>query len=84
MPVIVAAMGAPIVILAMELPDALLSFVVAAGVVVLPFLLFVSGCSSGGCVDVPSSPLLFVNVVDFVGAGVNGDALMLFLFVVSS
>jgi hypothetical protein len=64
-PVVVAAMGAPIVALAMESPDALLPFVVMAGVVVLPFLLFVSGCSSGGCVDVLSLPLLFVDVVGF-------------------
>jgi hypothetical protein len=82
-PVVIAAMGAPIVVLAMELPDVLLTFVVTAGVVVLPFLLFVSGCSSGGCVDVPSSPLLFVNVVGFVSTGIDGNALMLFVFVIS-
>ncbi len=83
MPVVVPAIGAPIVILAMELPDALLPLVVAAGIVVLPFLLFVSGCSSGGCVDVPSLPLLFVDVVGFVSAGIDGDVLMLFVCVVS-
>jgi hypothetical protein len=77
------AMGAPIVVLAMELSNALLPFVVAAGIVVLPFLLFVSGCGSGGCVEVPSSPLLFVDVVGFVSAGVDGNALMLFVFIVS-
>ncbi len=75
MPVIIAAMGAPIVVLAMESPNVLLPFVVAAGVVVLPFLLFVFGCGSGGCIDVPSSPLF--------SAGVDGNALMLFVFVVS-
>ncbi len=42
-PIVIAAMGAPIVVFAMESPDALLTFVVTAGVVVLPFLLFVSG-----------------------------------------
>ncbi len=83
MPVVVAAMGAPIVVLAMESSDALLPFVVAAGVVVLPFLLFVSGCGSGGCVDVPSLPLLFVNIVGFVSTGIDGNVLMLFVFVVS-
>ncbi len=83
MPIIVVAMEAPVVVLAMELPDALLPFVIAAGVVVLPFLLFVSGCGSGGCVDVPLLPLLFVDVVGFVSTGVDGNALMLFVFVVS-
>jgi hypothetical protein len=82
-PIVVMAMGAPVVVLAMELPNVLLPFVVAAGVVVLPFLLFVSGCGSGGCVDLPLLPLLFVNVVGFVSAGVDGNALMLFVFVVS-
>jgi hypothetical protein len=82
-PVFVMAMGVPIVVLAMESPDVLLPFVVAAGVVVLPFLLFVSGCGSGGCIDVPSSPLLFVDIVGFVSAGVDGNALMLFVFVIS-
>jgi hypothetical protein len=82
-PVIIVAMGAPVVVLAMELPDALFPFVVTAGVVVLPFLLFVSGCGSGGCVDVPSLPLLFVDVVGFVSAGIDGNAFMLFVFVVS-
>jgi hypothetical protein len=71
-PIVVVAMGAPIVVLAMELPDALLPFVVAAGIVVLPFLLFLSGCGSGGCIEVPLSPLLFVNIVGFVSAGVDG------------
>ncbi len=81
--VVVAAMGVPIVILAMESPDALLPFVVAAGVVVLPFLLILSGCGSGGCIDVPSLPLLFVHVVGFISAGIDGNVLMLFVFVVS-
>ncbi len=81
--VVVVAMGAPVVILAMELPNVLLPFVVTTGVVVLPFLLFVSGCGSGGCVDVPSLPLLFVDVVGFVSAGVDGNRLMLFVFVLS-
>jgi hypothetical protein len=83
MPFIVMAMGAPIVVLAMELPNVLLPFVVTAGVVVLPFLLFVSGCGSGDCIDVPLLPLLFVNIVGFVSAGTDGDTLMLFVFVVS-
>ncbi len=83
MPIVVTAMGAPIVVLAMESPNALLPFVVTAGVVVLPFLLFVSGCGSGGCIDVPSVPLLFVDVVGFVSASVGGNALMLFVFVIS-
>ncbi len=74
-PVVVAAMGAPVVVLAMELPNALLPFVDAAGVVVLPFSLFVSGCGSGGCMDMPSLPLLFVDIVSFVSAGVDGDTL---------
>jgi hypothetical protein len=82
-PVLVAATGALIVVLAMEFPNTLLPFVVMAGVVVLPFLLFVSGCGSGGCIDVPSLPLLFVNVVGFVSAGIDGNALMLFVFVIS-
>ncbi len=82
-PVIVVAMGAPIVVLVMESPDALLPFVVVAGVVVLPFLLFASGCGSGGCVNVPSLPLLLVNVVGFISTGVDGATLMLFVFVVS-
>ncbi len=77
------AMGAPIVILATESPDALLPFVVVAGIVVLPFLLFVSGCGSGICVDVPLLPLLFVNIVGFISAGVDGNALMLFVFFIS-
>ncbi len=81
--VVVAAMGAPIVVLAMESSDALFPFIVAAGIVVLPFLLFVSGCSSGGCIDVPLLLLLFVDVVGFVSAGVDGNALMLFVSVVS-
>ena len=83
MPVVVAAMGAPIVVLAMESPNTLLPFVVAAGVVVLPLLLFVSVCGSGGCINVPSLPLLYVNVVGFVSAGIDGNALMLFVFIVS-
>jgi hypothetical protein len=82
-PIVVAAMGVPIVVSAMELPDALLPFVVVAGVMVLPFLLFVSGCSSGGCVDVPLLPLLFVDIVGFVSIGVDGNALMLFVFIIS-
>ncbi len=82
-PVVVTAMGVPVVVLAMELPNVLLPFVVMAGVVVLPFLLFVSGCSSRGCVDLPLLPLLFVDVVGFVSTGVDGNALMLFVFVVS-
>jgi hypothetical protein len=82
-PIVVAAMGAPIIVLAMESPNVLLPFVVAAGVVVLPFLLFVSGCGSGSCINVPSLLLLFVNVVGFISAGVDGNALMLFLFIVS-
>ncbi len=77
-PVLVAAMGAPVVVLAMELPNALLPFVIAAGIMVLSFLLFVSGCGSGGCIDVPSSPLLFVDIVSFVSAGIDGNAPMLF------
>jgi hypothetical protein len=82
-PVVVVAMGAPNVVLAMESPNALLPFAATASVVVLPFLLFVSSCGSGGCVNVPSSPLLFVNVVGFVSAGIDGVVLMLFVFVVS-
>jgi hypothetical protein len=82
-PIVVAAMGAPVVVLAMELPDALLPFVVAASVVVLLFLLFVSGCGSGSCVNMPSLPLLFVDVVGFVSTSVDGNALMLFVFVIS-
>jgi hypothetical protein len=50
---------------------------------VLPYLLFVSGCGSGSCIDVPLLLLLFVNVVGFVSAGIDGNALMLFVFVVS-
>ncbi len=69
MPVVVAAMGASIIVLAVESPDALLPFVVATGVVVLPLLLFVSSCGSGSCVDLLSLPLF--------SAGVDGDALML-------
>ncbi len=42
-----------------------------------------SGCGSGGCVDVPSLPLLFVDIAGFVSASVDGNALMLFVFVVS-
>ncbi len=34
--------------------------------------------------DVPSSPLLFVDVVGFVSTGFDGDMFMLFVFVVSS
>ncbi len=71
-PVVVAAMGAPIIVLAMESPDALLPFVVAASIMVLPFLIFVSGCGSGRRVDVPSLPLLLVDIVGFVSAGVDG------------
>jgi hypothetical protein len=82
-PIVVTAMGVPIVVLAMESPDALLPFVIAAGVMVLPFLLFMSGCGSGGCVEVPLSLLLFVNAVGFVSTGVDGNALMLFVFVIS-
>jgi hypothetical protein len=82
-PIVVMAMGVPIVVLAMELPNVLLPFVVAAGIVVLPFLLFMSGCGSGGCVDVPLLPLLFVKIVGFVSAGIDGNVLMLFVFVVS-
>jgi hypothetical protein len=67
----------------MESPDALLPFVVTASVMVLPFLLFVSGCGSGGCVNAPLSLLLFVNVVGFISAGVDGKLLMLFVFIVS-
>jgi hypothetical protein len=67
----------------MEPPNALLPFVVVAGVVVLPFLLFVSGCGSGGCINVALSPLLFVDVVGFISAGVDGGTPMLFVFVVS-
>ncbi len=83
MPVVIAAMGAPIIVLAMEFPNALLPFVVAAGIMVLPFLLFVSGCGSGSCIDVPLLPLLLVNIVDFVSAGIDGNMLMLIVFVVS-
>jgi hypothetical protein len=82
-PVVVSAMGVPIVVLAMESPDALLPFIIVAGIVVLSFLLFMSGCGSGSCVNVPLLPLLFVDVVGFVSAGVDGNALMLFVFVVS-
>jgi hypothetical protein len=82
-PVVVVAMGAPIVVLAMESPNALLPFVVPAGIVVLPFLLFVSGCGSGNCIDVPLLPLLFVDIVGFISAGIDGNALMLFVFIVS-
>ncbi len=71
-PVVIPAMGAPIIVLPMESPDALLLFVVVAGIVVLPLLFFVSGCGSGGCINVPSSPLLFVDVVGFVSAGGDG------------
>jgi hypothetical protein len=82
-PIVIAAMGAPVVILAMEPPNVLLPFVVAAGIVVLPFLLLVSGCGSGGCVDMPLLPLLFVDIIGFVSTGIDCNVLMLFVFVVS-
>ncbi len=43
-----------------------------------------SGCGSGGCVDVPLLPLLLVNVVGFVSTSIHGDVHMLFVFVISS
>jgi hypothetical protein len=82
-PLVVATIGVPIGVLAMELPGALSPFVIVASIVILPFLLFLSGCGSGSCVDVPLLPLLFVGIVGFVSTGVDGNALMLFVFVVS-